>query len=113
MKCATKMAKGIHGKLKQYEEPDWEPLLRLVGEFGAGWFMWMAEMELDDGTRIHSYKHSYSRSYLHLDASGRAFGYRPDDTYPELEIPTAVCRAFSTSAGAGFVCLGCGRPDHR
>jgi len=113
MKGATKKAKGIPGKLKQCDDPDWEPLLRLIGDFGAGWFMWMAEMELDDGTRIHSYKHKWTRRYLHLDDSGRAFNYRPDGTYPELEISNAVCRAFSTSAGAGLVCLGCGSTDHR
>jgi|GEM_PF-2411891 len=113
MKGATKKAKGIPGEMKQCDDPDWEPLVRLIGEFGAGWFMWMAEMELDDGTRIHSYKHKWTRSYLHLEATGRAFNYRPDGTYPELEISNAVCRALSTSAGAGLCCLGCGRSDHR
>lgn len=113
MKSATKKAKGIPGKLKQYDDPDWEPLVRLIGEFGAGWFMWMAEMELDDGTRIHSYKHSWTRSYLHLDATGRAFGYRSDSTYPELEISDAVCRAFSAASGRGSICLGCGSFEHR
>lgn len=75
--------------------------------------MWMAETELDDGTWIHSYKHADTRGYLHLDASGRAFDGLPDGTYSELEPSTAVCRAFSNSAGAGPTCLGCGRSQHR
>lgn len=30
-------------RLEQYDEPDWEPLVKLVGELGAGDFMWMQE----------------------------------------------------------------------
>ncbi|HET7416769.1 MAG TPA: hypothetical protein VFJ61_03975 [Solirubrobacterales bacterium] len=41
----------------------------------VGDFMWMHEHELEDGTRIHGYKHWETRRYLHLDHGGRAFVY--------------------------------------
>jgi hypothetical protein len=39
-------------------------------------FMWMFEVELESGLRLHAYKHIETRKYLHLDKEGRAFVYR-------------------------------------
>lgn len=61
------------GKFVQCEQPEWRPLCGAVGDRLAGQFMWMAEIELDDGTRVHAYKHVQTRRYLHLDMHGRIF----------------------------------------
>jgi len=42
-------------------------------------FMWMHEEELEDGTRLHAYKHWETRRYLHLDHGGRAFVFIWDE----------------------------------
>jgi hypothetical protein len=55
-----------------YESPVWEPLAVLAPEH-IGDFMWMHEVELEDGNRVHAYKHYETRRYLHLDHGGRAF----------------------------------------
>lgn len=44
-----------------------------------GDFMWMHEIELEDGTRLHAYKHYETRRYLHLDHGGRAFVFAWDE----------------------------------
>lgn len=59
----------------QFQHPDWEPLLGLVGADLARWFMWMGELRLSDGTKLHGYKHAETRRYLHVAADGRAFEY--------------------------------------
>lgn len=60
------------GQVLQFERPVWEPLIELVAE-RVDEFMWMHEVELEDGTRLHAYKHRETRRYLHLDHGGRAF----------------------------------------
>ncbi len=61
------------GELKQYERPVWEPLIDLVGLDVVGGFMWMHEVEFDDGLEVHAYKSIATRRYLHLAVDGRAF----------------------------------------
>jgi hypothetical protein len=58
----------------QYDKPDWEPLLELAPDH-VDEFMWMFEVELESGLRLHAYKHIDTRKYLHLDKEGRAFVY--------------------------------------
>ena len=65
----------IAGELYQYDEPDWQPLYDLIGVDLADWFMWMHEIELEDGVRVHAYKHIDTRRYFHLGVDGRAFVY--------------------------------------
>lgn len=65
----------IPGRLGDADEPNWEPLLAVVGEDLVEWFMWMCPVELTDGTRLEAYKHRISRRYLYLDGRGRAWGY--------------------------------------
>lgn len=45
----------------------------------------MCEVELDDGERVQAYKHHDPRWYLHLDHGGRAYVYREDGRYQEVE----------------------------
>lgn len=46
--------------------------------------MWMHEVELESGLRLHAYKHCDTRRYLHLDIEGRAFIYL-DPGYGEVD----------------------------
>jgi hypothetical protein len=71
------------GRTCQFEKPVWEPLLAFAPEHIDD-FMWMFEVELESGTRLHAYKHYWTRRYLHLSEDGRAFVYCwPDDPYTE------------------------------
>jgi len=72
------------GRVVNYEAPMWEPLIALAPE-ELGDFMWMHEVELEDGTRLHAYKHCETRRYLHLDRGGRAFVFIWDEDRPEDE----------------------------
>ena len=85
---------SLSGHIAQHGAPDWQPLLGTVGSSLASWFMWMSEVELSDGTRLHAYKHVATRRYLHLAADGRAFECRLENRYWEVAAPTAVVRAF-------------------
>jgi len=67
------------GRVVNYEHPVWEPLIRFVPEH-MGDFMWMHEVELEDGTRLHAYKHWDTRRYLHLDHGSRAFVFVWDES---------------------------------
>lgn len=63
----------------QYDKAEWAPLLELAPDHIDD-FMWMFEVELESGLRLHAYKHIETRKYLHLDKEGRAFVYIwPDD----------------------------------
>jgi hypothetical protein len=65
----------IQGEMLSVRSPTWEPLLELAGE-DIDDFMWMFDLELEDETRLHAYKHHWTRRYLHLSDDGRAFAYR-------------------------------------
>src|SRR4051812_36637758 len=82
------------GRLAQFERPNWDPLLDLVGDELVRWFMWMNQVELADGTAVHAYKHVGTRRYLHLAEDGRAFGYERPDRYRELRAGAALEAAF-------------------
>lgn len=70
----------LPGEIRQFDTPDWRPLLAVAREI-VEWFMWMHEVELSDGTRIHAYKHCMTRRYLHLDADGAAYEYTRSGRY--------------------------------
>lgn len=67
------------GRVINHEHPIWEPLIRLAREHVDD-FMWMHEIELEDGTRHHAYKHWETRRYLHLDHGSRAFVFVWDES---------------------------------
>jgi hypothetical protein len=84
----------IEGKLRQYDEPDWTALQRLVEMEVTGDFMWMHEIALSDGTAVHAYKHCWTRRSLHLGDDGRAFSYVGPSKYREVEPGAAFERVF-------------------
>lgn len=67
------------GQVLQFEHPVWEPLIELTPEH-LNEFMWMHEVELEDGTRLHAYKHWETRRYLHIDHGGRVFVFIWDES---------------------------------
>jgi hypothetical protein len=72
----------VHGTLGRFDRPIWEPLLELVGDYLIADFMWMCEIDVDDGSVIHAYKHSATRRYLHVhESDGRTFMYLGSDRY--------------------------------
>lgn len=60
-------------------EPDWGPLLALVGVGLTQDFMWMGAERLKDGTVLYIYKHRDTRANVHLTLDGRAFYYDWDE----------------------------------
>ncbi|MGI8731252.1 MAG: hypothetical protein ACR2LK_14960 [Solirubrobacteraceae bacterium] len=84
----------IAGTLRQYDVPNWRPLVDLVGTVLADWFMWMCEIELADGSRVQAYKHISTRRYLHLDLQGCAFDYTWDGRYQPIPGRVAIELAF-------------------
>jgi hypothetical protein len=62
-------------------KPNWQPLLNLL----AGDFMWMFDVELEDGRCVHAYKHYWTRRYIHLADDGSAFVYVDPRRYEEVE----------------------------
>lgn len=78
------------GEIIQGEEPLWEPLLRVVGERLTGTFMWMYEVELDGGLRLHAYKHIWTRSYVFLSEQSRAYQWTPCGRYAHQRLDWAL-----------------------
>jgi hypothetical protein len=64
----------IGGETLRIDAPTWEPLLEFAPDHIDD-FMWMFDVELEDGTRLHAYKHWWTRRYIHLADDGRAFAY--------------------------------------
>jgi hypothetical protein len=75
--------KPREGSITNWENPDWGPLLGLARIY-VDEFMWMGEIELDNGTRLQAYKHFWTRRYIHLDGEGNAWFYREDGRYEQL-----------------------------
>ena len=82
----------------QFDQAYWSPLEIALGADMAGWFMWMHEVRLEDGTRVDAYKHRATRQYLHLAGDGQAMAYGADDTYRAVGLAPAIVRA--SSAGS-------------
>jgi hypothetical protein len=85
---------SLAGDLVQYDIPDWRPLYDIIGVELADWFMWMHEIELADGARVHAYKHISTRCYFHLAHDGRAFAYTRGGRYAELARSWAIHLVF-------------------
>ena len=85
----------IPGTPARHDNPEWRPLVELLGPDLAGWFMWMYEIDLVDASRVHAYKHVATRRYIHLAEDGRAFLYCADARYREIPRHHAIAQAFS------------------
>lgn len=68
----------------------------MVGERLAGTFMWMDESELEDGSPLHAYKHTYTRRYLYLTEDGRAYQEAPCGRFARLRLDFALEAALCT-----------------
>lgn len=77
------------GEITSWDEPVWEPLLILLRIYVDD-FMWMFAVTLEDGTRLHAYKHRETRRYLHLSEDERAFVYEEPDFYREFDVRRLV-----------------------
>ena len=75
---------SVRGKLVQFEMPTWEPLLNLLGADLVGDFMWMHEIVLDTGERVHAYKHIDTRRYIHLSDTGKTYAYVDKERYTPI-----------------------------
>jgi len=85
--------------MRQGQEPDWAPLLRTVGEEVTGDFMWMFEVELSTGKRLHAYKHIDTRGYVHLDHKGAAYVYTYRERYRLCPIADVLAAVFAPLPG--------------
>jgi hypothetical protein len=85
MTAKRKAPEEIGGRTVQVDRPHWETLHRLVGDELADRFMWMSEVELEDGTRLHVYRDEPTRRYLHLADDGRAFRFKGDAKYRQVD----------------------------
>jgi hypothetical protein len=74
--------KKWNGKMLGTDEPIWQPLLDLAANHVDD-FMWMFEVELEDGRRLQAYKHWWTRRYLHLALDGKAYVYESKGDYTE------------------------------
>jgi hypothetical protein len=81
---------ATHGRLLQYDDPVWEPLLAAVGERLTGSFMWMHEEVLAGGLAVHAYKHKVTRRYLYLSEDGRAFDRAACGGFVEVQMHRAI-----------------------
>jgi hypothetical protein len=83
---ATKREAGAvrRGRTVQVERPNWDPFQQLVGGELADRFVWMSEVELGDGTRLHVYKDDQTGRFLNLTDDRRAFRCA-DGGYRELD----------------------------
>ena len=89
----------LHGDVVGDDRPTWDPMLALAGEELTGWFMWMFEIRLDDGTAVHAYKHQMTRRYVHLGEDGRAFAYTGGDSYQEVDPQALLAAAVARRPG--------------
>ena len=62
------------GEMVGCEEPVWKPLIDLTTKVVDD-FMLMFAVDLEDGRRLHAYKHYWTRRYVHIADGGGAFGY--------------------------------------
>ena len=70
----------LKGEVVNWSVPRWQPLLDFAPACIDD-FMWMHEVELEDGTRLQAYKHYWTRRYIHLTADGQAFVYVDRERY--------------------------------
>ncbi|HVT00003.1 MAG TPA: hypothetical protein VHE08_05740 [Solirubrobacterales bacterium] len=80
----TPEKRRLRGSEPRGLRPDWRPLLDFAPD-EIPEFMWMYRVELEDGTAIEAYKHSWTRRYLHLDSQGRAYLFLGHGRWEEVD----------------------------
>jgi len=86
----------VKGEMRHCDTPEWAPLENLLGSDElCAHFMWMFDVELEDGEIVNAYKHRWTRRYVHLDRHGRAFAYMGADCYREVDPQDAIDDAFA------------------
>ena len=61
-----------------------------MGERLTGTFMWMDASRLEDGLRMHAYKHIDTRRYLFLTEGGPAFRCAPCGSFVPVRLDYAL-----------------------
>jgi hypothetical protein len=82
-------SEGMRGRAVQVDRPDWTALEQLVSAELADRFIWMSEVELQDGTRVQVYKDNSAGRFLNLSQARQAFHYR-DGRYHDVDPRTAL-----------------------
>jgi hypothetical protein len=90
-------AERCTGRVTQGDEPNWTPLLDLVGEELVDEFMWMFEVQLATDVLLQAYKHIDTTGYLHLDPRGATYVYEPPDRYRRIPVAKALALVFRVS----------------
>jgi hypothetical protein len=78
--------------MKDYrvENPNWEPLEKVMPLKWCSGFMWMGQTN-----GIHLYKHGFTRHYLNLDEQGNAYRYLgTKDRYVPMDLDDAIAMVF-------------------
>lgn len=86
---------GMSGELGQCEEPDWQPLIDLVGIGLTGWFMWMTE---SNSTTKHGCRPTSTAARAAISISpwmAGAYAYVPRGRYREIDRQEAINVAFA------------------
>jgi len=91
------------GEMSCPDEPFWEPLLGLVGFEVTGDFMYMFQVEMRDGTKLHAYKHRDTRRYIHLTDRGEAWYYEEPDWYRPCRSSSMLLAVFRNLRELGGV----------
>jgi hypothetical protein len=101
----------IQGRMtRNHDRPDWGPLVELAPAH-VEHFMWMFEVELENGIVLHAYKHWETRRYLHLDEAGRAYVYiwdeklaaEDDGRYEQVDPDWLLALVLDSGRSATFV----------
>ena|SRR5437588_2404016 len=101
MATKPEVAKEIRGKISRPVGADWGPLDRLVDAVLADRFVWMHEIELEDGTRLQAYKDFMTGRKLHLDEDGRAFQCTESGRYRQVDLGAALLSVYVDLPAAG------------
>lgn len=82
--------------MRHGNRPAWEPLESLLGSDElCAHFMWMFDVELDDGTLLNAYKHRWTRRYFHLAADSATFYWAGGQRYGTVDPVLAIDAVFA------------------
>jgi hypothetical protein len=98
---ARKIRKRAAGTEPSGLRPDWRPLIAFAPDEVPD-FMWMFRDFLEDGIVVEAYKHSWTRQYLHLDSSGRAYEF-VGEGYREVDQQSLLARALRGCGGRASI----------